>query len=618
MRIQPRQQILDIWRAMLSACYRDGKWHWDGVLDANSISDSEQLLCLLYPATEIDSLALDRPDAMSDDVRMVLDAFGGQAGIAITVLGLIEEYLARNTNDDGLPRFDAGSYLRTPEGSEPTQAQHAIEVVDGYAASITVCIAALGFTRVFDRWARTDRRKDVSDRLAELNAGLSTRLTVAMTGLVRSFVVNTVSSRSSSGRAMLGMLNQLGQPDRMVIDDVTRSLERVRARLRSDVTLGRAPESELDDDDLLFECGWSWGIVRGAAPVDFVPTAIGSGVGLADPRPHLYFTITALHGINNLLSRRTRELDLLDETQRSLAEALRLRGDIAQRYWSTLARFGTGTWPLEDIPWRTSDGEESDYFSLIVSALLIQDLDARTASDDDLNRAVGIFGELARRGRITRRPMRADPSVALHYPGVRMQLRGSELVEYGGPQLEWIASDFAPVLLERLLRAARLSGNITARDQLMELAKQVMDHLDRRTISDGDAAGLWDDPGAAFSSVAKPGQTLPSWYMTERVIECLVAADRTYREGPLRSPAMVVRAVELLNEAEHLLNRQLLDVSVEDTSANRAALDGIEQQLARAREVMNEQPGTAFTLASSALIELDRLAYARLDAMRSF
>ncbi|MFC6011252.1 SCO2524 family protein [Nocardia lasii] len=613
MRIQPRQQILDIWGAMLSACYRDEKWHWDGVLAANSISDSEQLLCLLYPATEIESFALDRPEAMSDDVMAVLEAFGGQTRIGITVLGLLEEYLERNTDEVGLPRFDAGSYLRGDH--PPTPAQQRLEVVDGYSMSVTLCIAALGFARVFDRWARTERRKDISARIAVLNEGMSARLTAAMTGLVRSFVVNTMSARSPEGEVLIGMLNQSGQPDRVVADSVARSLERVRARLRDDVSLGHTAESELDDEDLLFECGWSWGVVAGADEVDYVAPELGTGVGYADPRPYLYFTIVALDGINDVLSQRTRDLDLLDDTQYRLAEALRVRWDITQRYWATVARFGTGTWPLEDIPWRTTDGEESDYFSLLVSAVLIQELVARTASDDDLTRAIGIFDELARRGRIVRRPTMDDPAAALHHPGVRISLHGSENVD-GGTRLAWIASDFAPVLLKRSLQAARLSNTIPARDRLMELAKEVMDHLDRRMITDGTAAGLWDVPGAVFGG-STSDEVRPSWYMTERVIECLVTADRTFREVPLRSPAMVGRAVELLNEAEHLLNQEMLNVSIADTSANRITLDGVEGQLARARQVVNVQPGTAFTLASAALIELDRLAYARLDATRS-
>ena len=71
-RIQPRQNILDVWRSVVAASFRDGFWTWGGRDAPNSISDAEQLLCLLYPAAEIESLALDRPDEMADDVRSVL------------------------------------------------------------------------------------------------------------------------------------------------------------------------------------------------------------------------------------------------------------------------------------------------------------------------------------------------------------------------------------------------------------------------------------------------------------------------------------------------------------------------------------------------------------------
>ena len=71
-RIQPRQNILDVWRSVVAASFRDGFWTWGGRDASNSISDAEQLLCLLYPAAEIESLALDRPDEMADDVRSVL------------------------------------------------------------------------------------------------------------------------------------------------------------------------------------------------------------------------------------------------------------------------------------------------------------------------------------------------------------------------------------------------------------------------------------------------------------------------------------------------------------------------------------------------------------------
>lgn len=457
---------------------------------------------------------------------------------------------------------------------------------------------------------------ELAKRIEAVSAKLSARLTAAMTGLVRSFVVNAVTPKSKPGQVMLSMLNQQDLPERSVLEGFTQSLERVRARLRSDISLGQTPDTELADEGL-FECGWSWGMARNAAPVDFVDIPIAQQVGIADPRPYLYFTVVALDGINDLISQRTRELDLLDEEQYRLAEALRVRWDLTQRYWSSVARFGSGSWPLEDIPWRTSDGEESDYFSLIVSAVLIQDLVNRTATDDDLTRAVAIFDELARRGRIIRRAVRDDPAVELHDPGVRLTLQGTETVDEG-PVLQWEVSDFAAVLLKRTLQAARLSGNITARDRLMELAKSVMDHLELRMLSEGDGAGLWDNAAGIFGGNGSDKVTKPSWYMTERVVECLVTADRTFREPPLTSPAMVVRAVELLNEAEHLLNQEMLSVSIDDASENRITLDRVEENLEQARQlVARRQAGTAFVLAADALRELHKLGYARLDAARS-
>ncbi|MFC8528138.1 SCO2524 family protein [Nocardia sp. NPDC057227] len=624
MRIRPRQQILDIWAALLACCWDGKNWSWAGrdaegepLSGGNSISDSEQLLCLLYPATEIESLALDRPDDMADDVRAVLEPLGGQTRIGSVVVRLLEEYIERNTKPDGTPDFSAGDYLRGQEDLPPVSAQRAIEVVDSYSMSTTLCIAGLGFLRVFEIWVRSGARDELVARIELLRSALSARLTAAMAGLVRSFVVHTATPKSPAGQNMLRMLNPAKLPERVVVDKIAQDLERVRNRLRSDISLGQSPDTELDDEGKLFECGWSWGIVENSSEIiDAADIPIAKQQGYAEARPFLYFTIIALDGINDLISPRTRELNLLNEDQRRLTEALRLRWDLTQGYWSTIARFGDPSWPLEDIPWRTSDGEESDYFSLIVSAVLIQDLIRRAATDDDLTRSIGVFDELARRGRILRRATRDDPAVALHTTGVGLALRGSEKVGEG-PELRWMVSDFAAVLLKRVLQAAHLSGNIGSRDRLMELAKSVMDHLDSRVLRSAFGKGLWDNPTAIFDpGSAEP--THPSWYMTERVVECLVAADRNFREAPLTSPAMINRAVELLNEAEHLLNQELLNVGIDDVSEKRVTLDRVENNLEQARQlVARRQAGTAFVLASDALRDLNQLAFARRDATRS-
>ncbi|QBS46477.1 hypothetical protein DMB37_35830 [Nocardia sp. CS682] len=593
---------------MLAACWDGRHWRWNEEADTNALSDSQQLLCLLYPATEIDLFALADPDRIPDDVAGVLEPVGRRSQLGEFIVSLLAQYLERNTDEHGAPSFAAGDHLR----GEPTDAQRRIEVVGSYAMSLTVCLSGLRFLQ--DCRART-RPGEPTDRIDALAARLSVRLTAAMTGLIRSFVVTTTHPNSPAGQAMLSMLNQAGQPDRVIQDNLRRSLERVRTLLLGDVTLGReAAAMELEDDSMLFECGWSWGIVRGAAEIDGVDARIAHRDGIADPRPHLYFTVIALDAVNDLVAPQIGELGLLDERQIGLAQALRLRWELAQRYWSTLARFGSGTWPLEDLPWRTSDGSESDYFSLLVAAVLIKDLAARTAVDDDLRRAVAIFEELAARGRITRKALLDDPAVGLHTSGVRLTLWGSEQAD-DGPVLHWQVSDFAPTLLQQVLQAARLSSNVDTRDRLMELAKSVMDHLDQRMLRSG-ATGLWDDPAGVFGGNGAPVVTEPSWSITERMVECLIAAERIYRESPPQWPELARLARNLLTIAEHRYDQTMLGVGVDDRSANRAMLDQVEARIDAARQQVHRDPATTFVHAIEALGDLERLSIVRRDASR--
>jgi hypothetical protein len=616
-RIQPRQDILDIWRAVLATCYRDGQWIWGGRDKSNSISDAEQLLCLLYPATVIENLALDRPDAIADDVRRTLRPLGNSGRIPRAIMDLLGDYLDRYSDEDGTPLFTGGSYLRRdPDDSEipVSDKQLELDVVDAYSMSVTLCLAALGFIAVYK--PQTGRWPELRERVQAIEEQTSRRLTAAMIGLLRSFVVNTYEPDTDHGRSILGMVNPTGIPERALVEDLRSSLSRVRAQLRDDVRLGIGSDIRLDNEDLLFECGWAWGIARTAVPIagDIVPPGFAQTPGLAEPRPYLYFTVVALDGVVDLFSARTRELGLLDDRQRRLADALQIRWDVTQRYWSTVARFGGQVWPLENIPWQTSDGQESDYYSLLVSSVLVQDLITRRATDDDLTRAVRVFEELARRGRITSRVMKNDPAAVMHVPGVRMTLRGAEEI---GPRLHWSASDFAPLLLKRTLQAAKLSVNVSARDRLMAVAEATMDHLARRRHGLGPEAGLWDRPLPELVSEAAPYGAGPSWYLTERVVEGLVAAADTYAGTPLRTSRMVENALEMLSEADHLLNREILQADADDRSELNSELRLIEAALGRGRRIYAERPASAVALISDALRRLDALAAARSDAIRS-
>lgn len=615
-RIQPRHQILDIWRGLLATAYRDSTWTWGGRDDSNSISDAEQLLCLLYPATEIESLTLDRADSTGVDVRRALRPLGDVSQLPRALLDIIEQYLRKYTAEDGEPIFSSGRYLSTDDPDGVSVQQSDLHIVDAYSMSATLCLATLGFLEVYEP---PPRRSDLRRRIEFVRESMSRRLTDSMVGLLRSFVVQTTAATDPAGRAILSMINVSGVPEQVALERLRRQLARVRSRLRDDIRIGLSPDlkNRLDDESLLFECGWTWGIAANAEPIDFVSDLkINNRPGCAQARPYLYFTVVALDGINDLVSPRTRELGLLNDQQRRLADALQIRWDMTQRYWSTVARFGDQTWPLENIPWRTSDDEESDYFSLLVSAVLVQDLQQRRATDDDLTRAVQVFEELARRGRITSRVTAGDKAITLHEPGVRMSLGGSEEL---GPPLHRNVSDFAPLLLKRSLQAAGLSQNVHARDRLMTVAESTMDHLTRRKLRPGrSATGLWDDPGdvlAPYASGVLYDQ--PSWYITERVIEGLVAAAKAFEGAPLRSADQVDQSLRLLSEAEHLLNREMMIADADDESAMQAGLSQIESRLSRARRILNERPGTAAALAMDALRQLDELAVADSDATRS-
>jgi hypothetical protein len=105
-----------------------------------------------------------------------------------------------------------------------------------------------------------------------------------------------------------------------------------------------------------------------------------------------------------------------------------------------------------------------------------------------------------------------------------------------------------------------------------------------------------------------------SWYYTERIVECLVAAAQLVDSDPLRSDRLADYALDLVNEAEHLYDNELLNGSSEAGPAMRDKLQRVQASLVRARELLRVRPGTAAVLASEVLRDLDGLNVARRDA----
>jgi hypothetical protein len=608
-RVQPRQQLLQLWQATAEYSYDGEKWQWGGRQADNSISDAEQLLCLMYPASAVDGFKLDQPDQTAGDVLAALRALGDSVEIPKVLMRTIANYLDRYTGPDGVPTFAGGSRFQ-PRGQDEvlTPEQRQLDVVDSFSMSITLMLATLGFVKVFRGVAR---RKQLRDELDALETAASRRLTAALVGLLRSFTVQAFPADSAMGRTLCRTVNQTGLPQAVLEDELRRALREVRAGLL-DLTLGSGGAEVLDNENDLFECGWSWGVLKDA---NVVPTdeAIAQPRGTAQARPFLYFTVIALDGIEDLSSTRTQILGLLNPEQQNLARSLQLRWELTQRYWAAIASFGTGRWPLEDIPWRTTDERESDYYSVLVSSVVVGALVRRRAVDSDLARIGEILRELAGRARVTRRALVDDVAVALHVPGVEQNLYGADEL---GPEVVWPVSDFSTALLKRSIGVAKVARGTELRNRLLDLSDEVWDHLALRRIEGGQAGGLWDDPSRVFEQVP-PGYDQPSWYLTERVAECLVAAAEAVETEPLRSPGLIADSVDLLNEADHLFNQELLFGSSASGQAMRAELARLGSRLEHAREISKTRPGTAMAIALRALHEIDDLVSARERVTRS-
>jgi len=614
MEIQTRRQILEIWRSTIDYSYRHGEWTWGGRAGRNSISDAEQLLTILYPATAIESLKFDSIDQIADDVLDYLNALGNAQDIPRRLIAFIGDYMETYLVD-GTPDFSGGDYFEVEDSraGEMKPEQQKLDVVDSFSMSVTLCLVTLGFLRVYRQGLRSQRMLQEVDRLEKLS---SQRLTAAMVGLLRSFTVNTFDPTSDFGQNMCTMVNQSGVATETLIGNLLDELAEVRAGLREELSIGMGEVGEqLENPGRLFECGWSWGVVAEAPGIPYA-TDIGlQPAGVAEPAPYLYFTVVALDGIQDLFSERTRILGLLNDEQQRLARALELRWDLARRFWAKVATFGGGRWPLEDLPWKTTDGEESDYYSVLLTSILIEGARSGRTGNVDIERIGRVLEELSNRGRITRRPMEDDQAIALHMPGIRLRLVGSDFPAEG-PRLVWPVSSFTLLLLKRLLRVAELLDDSSARVPVLELADRIWEHIERRRIQKPGAQGLWDDPRQVFASTSSAKYDVPSWHHTERVMEALVASANVTQSRSTATSELLQSASELLAEAEHLFDRERLRGTDDTGLQMKESFQVVAAKLRRARDILLDRPGTASVLAGDVLRELDYIDAARQDTAR--
>lgn len=558
----------------------------------------------MSPVMEIGSLRFNRPDETYEDVVAALRGLGDAVEAPRTLIKILTEFYEKH-QFEGVPLFNGRNHFTRYDGEEPPEPARRLDIVEGFALSVTLSLSVIDFTRSFRTMLTREQLIIDATKLEKL---ASRRLTAAMVGLLRSFTVYTFDFDSPPGEIMLATANQSSESPRRALDRLRSDLQDVTAGLR-DLRLGSGDPGELSAPTRLYEVGWSWGVIKGAPDIEFLAEPEVQREGVALDAPYLYFTVVALDAVSDLFSERTRLLALLDEEQQRLAQAIQLRYDLTQRYWSILATYSTDRWPLEDLPWRTTDGEAEDYFSLLITAISIREFDARNVPDRDVWRLGEILRELSNRARITRRPLRDDPAIPMHTVGMDTALSGIESV--GSPLLGWKMLDYSALVFKRIVGLTRLLEDNQLRARLTALIDDVWDHLVGRQIDKKPASGLWDAPSKVYPGVHDRPD--PTWQITLRAVEGLVYAADLASAEPLRSERLIGFSEELLSEAKQLYDKELQRGGVRVAPAIQEKLREADARLVRAQRIIESRPGSAVAILLETLRDLDKLDAARLD-----
>jgi hypothetical protein len=592
--IDPTSELLGVWtRWMLYSLDTDQtvdpgddcrRWGDAETHERNAVADAEMLECVLLPGTAVESLLLDRVLAPSRrvretlaDARKALSPAGAESGHVARALALllhrIRDYLRTHTDDEGRPTFRADGYVNPIEGELP-ESGFPCDFVDAYSLALSVCVQTLTILRA---WGEKDVRAEISQ--AWRGEGLATldldeivhltqeRLTAAMHGLKDSFVaIPSTDEQWNYVAREPADLNSSGShfPHSEEMNRVRSQVERY---LHTDL-----------GDDRPWECGFTWGRARNIPPGHGWP---------ALEAPYLYSTVVALDGIRDVTNQAVLSSDILNPEQAALAAELSFCASATVRHWEGLALAPqplTGVSRLEDVPWRSPDYDESEYYTLLVSRILLGD--GRTGTLDNaeiLDRLVRVAEELAQRARITRHPVAdsvagrvasrterrdadaSDSALRLHEPGKALRLEpapGSD-----GIAVSLRIYDYAPQLLKLAAKLAQTTPTEPAQERLRVIIEATWRHLAARQARSIDGSpipgrawatwppqGLWNMRGLSiergFHGDNSSWCGVNSWYITERVVEALVSLVQLRQARPGPAPQSSQLVDELMAELE--------------------------------------------------------------------
>jgi hypothetical protein len=654
---QELYEILNHWT--VTAAGRDASaplWGDDvtGDTERNAIGDAEMLLSFLTPTFVIDAFSLANIDRVPDrglanalEQLSKRDAGTAERGFPVpgsSLKNFLEPRIRQFVTMPLDKAFAPGTYVTRSDGDEDDSIGAAsLRVVDAYTLTISVCVQAM---YLLTSWINHEENaaspevdrlgSAVRDGLVDTRNLCSDRLTKALLGLIRSFTVVSYDDWVGPGAPGGGyessrlweQKNARAWPNGLEFGWSSDTLATVRRRL------GARPEYNalLRGDHIPFACGFAWGPTSDEfwgddqmpeAQEEHPTFADGATPVWATDAPYLYFTITAIEGVADLLATKVRSANILTRDQSYLAAQLGFLVENTTMYWRALA-FAPRTkrgdegegWYLELLPWRTADGDRDDYYSLYVVGLILGARE-QTLNAAQLGRIIMLLEELAQRARITRAPYvfgdedASDPALRIHYPGKPLTLAYADEVS-DLPGYIWRVDDFAPKLLKLAGVAAQRAEDPALRRRALKLADEIWEkNLKHRAFRKYVRGSVWDAPlrpyaitpelwvghnpeedGEQSAAGLDPDglEERYSWHMTQRVSEALVAVTRGQERSTTTGDQMRVITEEIL-----------------DSLAERgSALDGYRAQLSEAEERLRaEQPSRALQEALVVLGEVE-------------
>ena len=572
---------------------------------------SESLLCFLLPTLDLEAYSLfktaptkphqESVTAAREALRFLRLHRSGEPCKAQSynepvdlehvrvVLEVIREYyklLTKNTDDSDKLSFSAGNYINLEEAD--VLASPTVPVVDAYSLGLSVALRVLNLLNQLEESAKDAENIEGAEEFKILRNAIKmfaqAQLAKSLEGLKDSFVVKQIPKSDWNETTESQFLWERLERDTEIIA--------IRKKL---ATLGHKTVS-----GSAFECGWTWG-----PPKPVGHSAQETSTLLPDPAPYLYFTSVVLAAIDDLQDSSLQAEGLMEGHHFRLASELRILADLTTRYWTILARQEDeqGYPRALSVPWVTTDGDGSAYYTLYLLAIVCSNAKA----DLDIEWAIDVLEELAQRGRITTRHLietrkvivsqvvkndlglaseteqeqksivkqKPEPIVEeLHQPGKALALeapsasgkrRDGELLAkpLAGT---WRIYDYSPLLLKVVCQVLYRTRSHETRQRVSRVLTAILRHLNTRKLPpvkleemvdglhnpdqhiSGTEWGMWDDFGT-YARARDVEQHTRSWYFTQRTVEALTLSIKL-QPPSLDSPTIKALLREILTDLD--------------------------------------------------------------------